>query len=667
MHPSPIYLSAKELLLEIYEGNPDFNSALLLEDHINSPSFNPDDFQNAMAIVDAISVLRTAFLPLFQGLDRENAAEETTAPVPHSAALQPFLTSFDSRSPCETIDTALAAMAPLPEDVRREISLCRLLEPVIAAVLITGAYDRAARRLARADVAVVLSLSYFTEIHSDPTYIWKAYYVLQAAPLVLFKLAKDTLNEFRASLSTEPFYVFFLRKAFKGVHKLTAMPYTVLRSLLALGEEKNTLQVQDLGARSAAALLWRSVAHGVQRSIRVAGYPLALVDAFLEQRVAALSELKTANVARLGALILEKPDYSGKKIEEYSKPTLEAVSKLVTILEASQTIDPDSVARASGGQLSSAASLVGGIGRGLQRKLEPLSAPSRKTASWPAIMVALWYGPPLILQGYHNRAKIVAWLKDNVVQTFVKFYENWVLQPLVNIVKTIRHDENLRILLTGKKSLSSDIDSLERMIVDYLQKSAPGKVDVEAVRASVREGDLTEFMKDYEGQIAKPVRNLIAGDLFRLLLIQVQKVKVDGDLVINGIDKLLKLQELVFESIAVMPTGFIVLWIIRNGQAILRRGWRGVFSRGVGRHRKAAKRSLGVIERLLIMGEEGDYGVIGELAIEQMVLGRSLRRVVPREYRNEVEEDLEGLREGIPREDRLKMVTKMWRSWGEYL
>ena len=61
-------------------------------------------------------------------------------------------------------------------------------------------------------------------------------------------------------------------------------------------------------------------------------------------------------------------------------------------------------------------------------------------------------------------------------------------------------------------------------------------------------------MENYEQDIKKPLRNFLAGDLIRSLLIQIQKAKVDGELAMSALDKLLKSNELNFAFLAVMPT-----------------------------------------------------------------------------------------------------------------
>ena len=137
-------------------------------------------------------------------------------------------------------------------------------------------------------------------------------------------------------------------------------------------------------------------------------------------------------------------------------------------------------------------------------------------------------------------------------QTCTLFLRNWILDPISQIFKTIRHDEG-RLALLGTESLNSDLESLERMVVEF-SKDHGDSLSAAEIGSRVRSGNLTLVMENYEQDIKKPLRNFLAGDLIRSLLIQIQKAKVDGELAMSALDKLLKSNELNFAFLAVMPT-----------------------------------------------------------------------------------------------------------------
>ena len=70
-------------------------------------------------------------------------------------------------------------------------------------------------------------------------------------------------------------------------------------------------------------------------------------------------------------------------------------------------------------------------------------------------------------------------------------------------------------------------------------------------------------MSTYENEIKSPIKYLITGSLLRLILIQIQKGKVDGAMAINGIDKLLKSQQLLFAMVSISPSILILYQMYR--------------------------------------------------------------------------------------------------------
>lgn len=180
--------------------------------------------------------------------------------------------------------------------------------------------------------------------------------------------------------------------------------------------------------------------------------------------------------------------------------------------------------------------------------LAQYQGPSRLERYWPLLLVAL-YGSWRILGSWRE---IVEWTRTNILDTAESFVRNWVWEPLVQVYRTVRHDENSRVALMAKASLDSDLKSLERMVVDYARDNGSA-ADLDAVRAAVAHGDLSAVMMPYEQQLHSPISSLVRGHLVRSLLIQVQKTKVDVEVAMDGIDKMLQSQQLVFGIVAALP------------------------------------------------------------------------------------------------------------------
>lgn len=146
---------------------------------------------------------------------------------------------------------------------------------------------------------------------------------------------------------------------------------------------------------------------------------------------------------------------------------------------------------------------------------------------------------------------------------------DWVVSPLQEIWKTIRY-RSTSLALVSAAALKADMASLERMVVDFAARKHP-QVPPDAVLQQVRQGDVTLLLRSYEAELQAPLRNALLGDLISMLLIQVQKTKVDLEAAMMAMDRLLKANELNFELLAVIPLLALLYYSIGTGRYYLRR------------------------------------------------------------------------------------------------
>ena len=105
------------------------------------------------------------------------------------------------------------------------------------------------------------------------------------------------------------------------------------------------------------------------------------------------------------------------------------------------------------------------------------------------------------------------------------------------------------------------IKSLERMVIDFAKdRGSLNELQIQSISQQVKTGDITAVLKHYEEDIKSPIRSTLTSDLLRSLLIQLQKAKVDGELAMSALDKLLRSNELNFAFLAFMPTLGISYW-----------------------------------------------------------------------------------------------------------
>ena len=178
--------------------------------------------------------------------------------------------------------------------------------------------------------------------------------------------------------------------------------------------------------------------------------------------------------------------------------------------------------------------------------------PSRLVRYWLPCLTAVFSTSTLLKVLVNESAQLARWGVDTM-STALDFWSNWVVGPVRNLIRTIRHDDNSDIAIMSKRSLETDRASLERMVLEFVQDHtttmdhpATGASDMELVMSNVKEGDVTPVLLAYERDLRSPFVGAVRGDLVRALLIQIQKTKVDIEVAMSGIDALLKSQELVF-------------------------------------------------------------------------------------------------------------------------
>ncbi|KAL5596696.1 hypothetical protein BROUX41_006612 [Berkeleyomyces rouxiae] len=235
----------------------------------------------------------------------------------------------------------------------------------------------------------------------------------------------------------------------------------------------------------------------------------------------------------------------------------------------------------------------------------------------PGLLVRYWLPASIailssgaILRVLTNRkAELIEWVQD-LGHTIKDFYFNWVVEPITKLVRTIRHDEKSEFAIMSRDSLKADLESLERMVVDFAKDrpqfvtqtenqeaivSGLSAAQIADIQAKVSEGDVTPVLRAYEQNIRHPFSGTIRGDLVRALLIQIQQTKVDLKVTISGIDSLLKSQELLFGFLGLTPGVLVTAAITRYLGSMFSSGGR---TKQTGNSRKAVM-VLRNIDRIL--------------------------------------------------------------------
>ncbi|EGD73890.1 hypothetical protein PTSG_05585 [Salpingoeca rosetta] len=158
-----------------------------------------------------------------------------------------------------------------------------------------------------------------------------------------------------------------------------------------------------------------------------------------------------------------------------------------------------------------------------------------------------------------------------VYETTDRYLRQRVWKPLVQMYNTIRYDRH-DLALQRRSSLDSDLTSLKRMVQTFAQ-DALGYTDPDLIELAdaVDNGDITPVLLSYENDMRRPIHSALFGNMIRATLIQVQKSKVDLQLAVSAVDKLLKSNELNFQMMAIIPALALAWMLMRQTVAMVKR------------------------------------------------------------------------------------------------
>ncbi|KAI5794418.1 ATP synthase regulation protein NCA2-domain-containing protein [Peziza echinospora] len=311
--------------------------------------------------------------------------------------------------------------------------------------------------------------------------------------------------------------------------------------------------------------------------------------------------------------------------------------------------------------------------RASQQLIHLYGRPGLIVRYWAPATVLLLSSTKILKILVRRQADLKEWAHESVI-TLLDFWKNWIVEPVKNVIGTIRHDAGSEVALMGRRSLDADMESLERMVVDFAidnpqassEHSSITPQELDLIRQNVKEGDLSLVLRAYENDLRSPFKGAIRGELVRALLIQIQKTKVDVEVAVTGIDRLLKSQELVFGLVGLTP-GILATWgVVRwlGGAMGGRKGTRK------GRKSEEMLTVLRHIDRILSSSTQKEtllYKEHGLLLCEMVVLRELAKNSLPKHIYGEFAEemnDLANIHIGIYKQqrvvDRVKWAYAKW-------
>lgn len=170
-----------------------------------------------------------------------------------------------------------------------------------------------------------------------------------------------------------------------------------------------------------------------------------------------------------------------------------------------------------------------------KRQLAPLRRPLWITRSWPwlvATPIVGYYGAKIL---YNSRQSLYEYYQL-AVDTLRGFVVDWVVDPCMKILETLRHGDS-SLALMGRESLKSDFDVSTSPSLGSSTTATSQKVFIEAMRANLRlalyfqslERMVADFAKDMKlspEQIAAVANRVREGDMSLVLGAYEEDLKV---------------------------------------------------------------------------------------------------------------------------------------------
>lgn len=292
--------------------------------------------------------------------------------------------------------------------------------------------------------------------------------------------------------------------------------------------------------------------------------------------------------------------------------------------------------------------------------LETHGRPSSLAQYWIPVSIATAVSVNVIGTAWINRQTIYRYIVQ-ARQTFWDFVQDWIVTPALGVWKTVRHEDTIQ--LTSAKSLSTNLDSLERMVCDYAREhNLMSDTEIATLPEQIRQGDMSVVLRRYEQNIKSPLKNIVAGDMVRTLLIQVQKTKVDLEIAMQALDKLLRSNELNFAFLALIPTLLIIGVSFRGLKHLIKQAY-GMSAKDA--HARLAG-SLRNIERTTNKYENAltlPYQAHGYIIIELCILRKFGTKLKP-QFRALFDEDLKDLSElSATPAQKISVISRMYRTY----
>lgn len=597
-----------------------------------------------------------------------------------------LVTKFDSKS-WITVTDIVTSLANDEDSTAPEIKSIAFTYSTIFAIF------KLTNTLLDSSLATLDELNYYDSTLANSRFI--RLYALQVLPRNIYYLVREVIKRVNDTSKWKELKDNAMQttniKSFDGIMNFSSQLYQLIKTTLT--EMANSFD-------SPITSILRSYKSIYDIFKVTVGVPFTAARLELRSKRHKLAKFQRENVELLGWLLNNSPDIKAiKSIDdidisglEFDFSIIENLNYILTTRKLptdNNNLELESSKDISKLLLELVNENIPMLEKSNRELLKKYTRPNFLSRNWIIIIPALVVLPQMINSAYHNKDQI----KDSIIQNIqygkdvlTGFWRNWVVEPLSNVIRTIRHDPDSRLALMSERSLESDLGSLERMVVEYVTdnkipvslgenlfvnlSNSSGderELALQSIKTGIQHGDLTLLLKDYETALPHPIKELLLGQMLRNVLIQIQKTKVDGSVALSGIDKIVRSQELVFGCIAASPA-LLGLWLSVNWgiQSFMGRtgGFETTQTAGL---RLRIRKGLGNVSRLVdkLQTSVSNYER-GLLFIEVVHLELMGSHVIPSVLVSDWQRELVGILSEPPNTAKLA-IQRLWNVYSSFL
>jgi hypothetical protein len=203
--------------------------------------------------------------------------------------------------------------------------------------------------------------------------------------------------------------------------------------------------------------------------------------------------------------------------------------------------------------------------------LQPLERPSHIRRYWMTY-VAVFAGTGMLSYQISKKQELISSLFQSLNNMGHNFYRDHIAEPAQNIYTNVMKTRHYsRPDVPTHDTLSRERNELSKMLLEFGMQHAKeecktSNISLEEYKQNLEEraqkGDMSIVMNKYTADLQSPISNMMTGSLIRGMLIQIQKMKLEGEEMLMDMDQLMGQNEINFNIFATMPAIIVISGLV---------------------------------------------------------------------------------------------------------